>query len=519
MSDDQLFGLSRVMEQDNALKPKGQSTEILASFASLKTQNSTGSEDNIPLAQVMTRENSASSIASRNSLVLPEADKDCVCNKIHDKTDPRKCAVCKGEIKIVGKLYQEKASLQSELARTSKKVQQAILKTEEKTRELQEAEKKIAQLEQSLEMAQEELSTTKHDLEVLGEKLTDSIERTAELQHAKEALQDELEELTRSLFEEANSMVANEARQRHEHEVKGVAIAKQLGETERQLQLEQAQLRDLRIRYTQMERKYEDLLIEMDNAKPQENKLRISTDRPTKEDFIDPRLLEQFRELVEQGPRLKFHKIHNYIFMRNALEDEVIPCLRFGGNPLTSTKKFIDAIVANTCFIEEMDAEAINKLKERDEKIKSQQVKPPSPATATPTQSLFNKTVLERLTNALTISEPELPPPGGCSTCGKQEEYRFRFKISDVSQDVWCPICISCRDRLLAVVEFYQFIRNMRQGLYSTRPVEDLYIETLNLKRMMFYTRIGAKVAIDRPDFFTSTMPVRMNSSLLLSVE
>lgn len=64
----------------------------------------------------------------------------------------------------------------------------------------------------------DELTQCRFDLEILGEKLTDAIEGRAELIHDKESIQEELEELTKSLFEEANSMVANEARQRHEHQ-------------------------------------------------------------------------------------------------------------------------------------------------------------------------------------------------------------------------------------------------------------------------------------------------------------
>ena len=52
-----------------------------------------------------------------------------------------------------------------------------------------------------------EIENMKRDLASMSEKLVDEIDKRAELQAAKDSLQEELEELTKSLFEEANSMV------------------------------------------------------------------------------------------------------------------------------------------------------------------------------------------------------------------------------------------------------------------------------------------------------------------------
>ncbi|KAJ3121555.1 hypothetical protein HK101_006729, partial [Irineochytrium annulatum] len=60
------------------------------------------------------------------------------------------------------------------------------------------------------------------------------------------------------------------------------------------------------------------------------------------------------------------------------------------------------------------------------------------------------------------------------------------------ADDPWCVICPQCRDRLVAVCDFYDFIRHVRQGLYSTRRSEDLWMEVVQLKRRMWYARVGA---------------------------
>jgi hypothetical protein len=194
--------------------------------------------------------------------------------------------------------------------------------------------------------------------------------------------------------------------------------------------------------------------------------------------------------------------------MRNALEDDITPCLRFGGNPRTSTKKFIDAIIANNCFIEEMDDKEIDGLVERDKRASQVSLaKEKEKQLQTPTTGLFNKTVLERITNAWTPAMSSLEE-GGCSTCGRDELYRYRFKISDVQQDIWYPICLNCRSRLLAVCDFYQFIRNLKQGLYANRTMDDLYMEVLSIKRMMFYTRIGAGNSVNPDAIFANLTPL-----------
>ena len=118
------------------------------------------------------------------------------------------------------RVYQEKVMLAQQLQSSNKKLSNSIVKSDQKSSELAQVLTKFAQLEKEFENKSQELFDTQRDMEILGEKLTDAIEQRAELQHSKEVVQDELEELTRSLFEEANSMVANEARQRHEHQEK-----------------------------------------------------------------------------------------------------------------------------------------------------------------------------------------------------------------------------------------------------------------------------------------------------------
>lgn len=442
------------------------------------------------------------------------------------------------------------SSLREELANTKLKFEG--LMTMQHEWEAGKMHRRLTLMQDELEEKESDLTKMRLDMEILGQKLIDEIEKRAEITAANESVQGELEELTQTLFEEANTLVANEARQRHGAQEKQQVLSKQLQEVKLHLQLEQAQNKELRVRIAQFEQDRENAnskasrsdrlslsvsdqqiarlsLRSSDHKLNQKQSSSVTSLNPV--ELIDPFLFEQFVELIERAPRVKMTKIHDIPFMHSSLDDDVTPCLRFGGNPRTSTRKFIDAIVANTCFIELMSEEQIHELEERDERIRRSSIlsldSPDSSLSKnnTPTISIFNKTVLERITNALTAPTPTIggrdsySDHEGCATCGRLESYKYRFKISDIQQDVWYPICSDCRFRLLSVLDFYQFIRNMRQGLFSTRAPRDLYLETLCYKRVMFFSRIGCGGIRDVDSLFHILDPVRPDSSIMNSIE
>lgn len=59
----------------------------------------------------------------------------------------------------------------------------------------------------------------------MNDKLVEEVEKRAEIQHAKEALNEELEDLTKKLFEEANILVATEAKKAYEHQTREKHLA------------------------------------------------------------------------------------------------------------------------------------------------------------------------------------------------------------------------------------------------------------------------------------------------------
>ncbi|KAJ3240855.1 rab guanine nucleotide exchange factor S2 [Chytriomyces hyalinus] len=249
----------------------------------------------------------------------------------------------------------------------------------------------------------------------------------------------------------------------------------------------------------------------------------------------DAQLLQDLQSFIKECGVTKLTKLHTLPFLKTCLEEDVLPCLKFGGNPRTATRKLVDAILVNSCFLEEMNASQIeavqsyhNSLKEALDAQTAHNANPNksnSPSKNSPTMSLqqantilhaavasmnqtathqlFQRTVLQALwTTASSSSSATTPLPAsivlyGCPACGCAPAVtRHHFKISDSNTDKWIPICIHCRGRLLAVCEFYNFVRHLKLGLYSTRAEADIYAEVIGLRGRMWEARCGGGFSV-----------------------
>jgi hypothetical protein len=478
-----------------------------------------------------------------SKVIIPDGadpDPDCVCRTVMAEKNAMRCSTCSGLLKPIFQIEQDRISILSNLAESRRKLDEALHREVLAAQETTRTSSRVEELEDLMDSRADELLRLQRDLQAMGEKVVDEIEKRAELQVSKDALQEELDELTKSLFEEANVLVADEARRRHLHEMREKSLEQEIEEMKRQLNLEQLQLKELKIKMaevTSVEEEASAVGVVADESMEVKSVDGIGTLR-SYGDPIDPQLLLEFQDFLKQGPTVKLNKLHTISFMKNILEDDVTPCLRFGGNPRTSTRRLVDSIVQNSCFVEEMSPSQIASLQAQHAALKELSEPSISPSTnarraagvvsggipqtetekaivstSAPTQAIFQKTVLERLSTwsisssssgsttsnstspSTTTSTTALPSSlviNGCSACGKQGPTKHHFKISEQHDDAWCPICVQCRDRLVAVCEFYNFVRHVRQGLYSTRRQEDVYLEVMALKRKMFYARIGA---------------------------
>jgi predicted RNase H-like nuclease (RuvC/YqgF family) len=96
---------------------------------------------------------------------------------------------------------------------------------------------------------QEEIKVLKERIEELQQKLWEQSEVNAELKRTRQELSEEIMDLTKALFEEANGMVATEAKARAHLEIARRKLEGELEATKEQLRLEKQQLYELRGRF------------------------------------------------------------------------------------------------------------------------------------------------------------------------------------------------------------------------------------------------------------------------------
>ncbi|KAJ1982812.1 hypothetical protein H4R35_000171 [Dimargaris xerosporica] len=118
--------------------------------------------------------------------------------------------------------------------------------------DLDRAHAQIMELQTTLDSINQKrvLDTTQlqADMQRLAEKLIDETEKRGEVEHAKLMVENELEDLSRSLFEEANKMVKDERSRNVALEKRCRALERKLAETDQLVQFEREQSAELKLR-------------------------------------------------------------------------------------------------------------------------------------------------------------------------------------------------------------------------------------------------------------------------------
>ncbi|ORX54867.1 hypothetical protein BCR36DRAFT_581745 [Piromyces finnis] len=377
-----------------------------------------------------------------------------------------------------------------------------INEKEELEKRVQELQNLLEEKEKAIEELQAELNTEKGSAESLKKE--------------RQTVQDEVEELTKSLFEEANKLVADEARKRHKVEKINKIMSGKLRDSQLQLDTQTQQLKELR-------KKMEEINFEnITNKKMMEDNKRLSilsevSDETIAYDVnsIDTFLLAEFKDFISSAFNVRMSKLHNIPYMKNCLEDDIMPCLRFGSDPKISWKRLTEEIASNSLLLQEISSKGSKPSSpqanrpERSSSISMGSLSS-SNGTSTPTyqntpqnrSSMWARLSVQAGFGSGIIYDQVI---NGCQACGRpntqSNPIRFQFRIDKQNKDdssEWSPLCSVCRDRIVACCEFYNFIRHIRQGLYTNRGIAELYYENIRLKRQMFYARVGA---LNQADF------------------
>jgi len=412
-----------------------------------------------------------------------------------------------GENDEINKLKDEQVLIYKKLNSTRSVLHKEMLAHVNCINEKEELEKKVQELQTLLEEKDKKVEELKAELK--EEKKSADVLRKEKL-----TVQDEVEELTKSLFEEANKLVADEARKRHKMEKINKIISGKYKDSQQQLETQNQQLSELR-------KKMEEINFEnITNRKMMEDNKRISILSSISDEdqlsydvnSIDTFLLAEFKDFISSAFNVKMSKLHSIPYMKNCLEDDIMPCLRFGSDPKISWKRLTEEIASNSLLLQEIspNSKSSSPLMNRPERSSSISVGNLNNMSNSSNQSSAQNnrsSMWARLSVQAGFGSGIIydQVSNGCQACGRPNTHsnpiRFQFRIEKYNrndENDWSPLCSVCRDRIVACCEFYNFIRHIRQGLYTNRGIAELYYENIRLKRQMFYARVGA---LNQADF------------------
>ncbi|SMY29858.1 unnamed protein product [Zymoseptoria tritici ST99CH_1A5] len=340
---------------------------------------------------------------------------------------------------------------------------------------------------------------------------------------AKKQTDNELENLTVSLFEEANKMVAIARKNTEASEKRNAQLTAQLRDTELLLASQQEQLQDLK---GTMERLQDDALPEpsvpstpitanaaMFDSLPMSSSalMDMTPEHPLFFTHIlspvlrnDTAAFADFQELLLLARRLGAHSRSNSSNNNNAannvssagsMSSPNIP----GAFSLSSNQSPSSIYGGST--VASMPALKDSKFYKR---ALTEDIEPTLRLDLAPGLSfLSRRSVLSSLLQGTLVVEPypQNKHYFNCTLCGEQrrkEEYirRHRFRMSE-DDGVSKPLCDYCVSRLRSTCDFVSFLRMVRDGLWKCDNEHDqkaAWEESARLRERMFWSRLGGGV-------------------------
>ncbi|ORY31513.1 hypothetical protein BCR33DRAFT_543946 [Rhizoclosmatium globosum] len=454
------------------------------------------------LSSILATPTEALSSSSSSSSSRPS---ECL-HKTHFDASTLKCSTCATHFDAHERLKKEVAAVDEHWRRAKRELSRFAEKSQTSAQDLIHLHTRIDALDLKANQSHAASKALQNAVLVETGRVLDEVEKRLELQNIRDGLVEEIEGKTQELFEKANHLVADEAKRRYGSQTRVRALEGELDDIKNQLAMERMQLSELRA-------KMEELRLEKERMEEEESATsstiaedsdsRNASPAPTKETDeesiiseyeslnsttastavksvtdelptprprqsahpppqtsspqpylppteMDAQLLADLHIFLKECTTSKLPKLHTLPFLKTLLEEDVFPALKFGNNPRTNTRKLVDAILINTCFVEEMNATQIHTHQQLHNSLKtalatqtyySTTKPPPAPGTTpptgmtitdanalilaqhtatkdSPTHALFAKTYLQTL-SSWTSSTPTTLPPQPSSTAAR----------------------------------------------------------------------------------------------------
>ena len=456
----------------------------------------------------------------------------CACHHWLVSIDSEHCGICDEPIPQLQSWQEERHLELQTISRTQSQLYRLQDKHQEYQENIQQLVKTIHEKESMIERRTIELDSLQQDLKILHTKCHGERQQVKEIQQSKEGVKRELEELSQRLFEEANEMVSLEKKEKERIQIQHEKSKKALQQAKQDLIQAESELRELRREIglldetslpprpssalsgyheqqrlsgsfsvrdsssivagddrspspspsstpvvpgatvmgpeTVMMRAQIDLATQHNNSNNQTMSLQVEASE-------DDHCLMEFRQFIDSASTISLRKLHSLPYMKQCLEDDVRPTLRFGPNPKVTSRKIIDSILVKTCFVETCPKGFVNEQLEQQKQEASETI-----------TSLW-----ERFSSSSSSSSSVFE---GCQACGRHVDredrenvLKYRFRTSYF--DEWTCIDKFCRDRIEAVIQFYSYLRQLRIGAYRHRSLTEVYQECSRLRLQMCLTR------------------------------
>ncbi|KAJ2696561.1 hypothetical protein FB645_006167 [Coemansia sp. IMI 203386] len=480
---------------------------------------------------------------------------DCACQRVLLEASPGSCGICGRRPEMLAKQNDERLRALDDLEIATQRINELAHEKARHVDYIADLETRVSEQARKIDQQRDIIAGLKNDLSAMNDKFVDQVNMTAEIAHSRELVEAELEDLTQKLFTEANTMVAAEKKARFDAEKTTAHLRNIICDLEERLSNETMQSQELKERIEQMSAEYDDLVIrrtlvpsrrgsisshlsdvaEVSSLRREGSVLNAqgaagggagsnssvalnahgdgfrlgmhaaSVIAGTKSASgsaasalpirLDESLFVEFKDFALQTQSNRLANYTSMPFMKNVVTEDVEPCLRFGSRPRISVRNVLESISSNRLQVEEMTQQVAAEMRRQQQ-------------AAERTNSHRQAILWERFSGSVAYN------PRGCQACGREGQCSYRFRMGSRADSEWIQIDNVCRDRLVAVCEFYGFVRYLRQGIFASRSVMDLYMETIRLRLCMFYARIGAygyAVELD-PNLAEATLLIRTPS-------
>lgn len=385
------------------------------------------------------------------------------------------------------------------------------------------------QLLEQLDQQIEQKAYLKRDLSSLASALSEEEQVRFNVQQVKESLEEDIQHVTSLLFKTLNCILMDDVTD-HEDLVR---LDRELGGNKLQGILRAWDIREERLK------EIKELLVDLDAAAQQSacatERLgrfrqddhdapailpRLSTNRqsalrfssppsplvplsedesssqhsqPKKTIRIDGLVFDEFQQHIKALGASPNNPMPSTAFMKRVMAEDIDPCLfqNAGSSWWKSPwfkRKLIDNIASNRCEIQSYPSTNNN-----DATISSS-----SPLSSPTTSLISSSSAPSTPTTATTHTQQPSAPRTKCTCCGYLRICEFRMRLQGSPQQhsnkvpPWLPIDRFCRDRIVAVCDFYSFMSHLRQGLMQHTPVLQMFKQCMHYRRKMGLAKVGS---------------------------